>query len=503
MGSTFSSYQIAKSGLYTAQRGLFVTGHNISNVNTSGYVRQQVMFVESTPAKYGKIQIGLGADIQETRQIRNSFLDNMYRSENELLGYWEARSKTIQELESILGEPVGQRLQEVIDEFFDGWQELSKDPSSLTVRALLRQRATVLVNTINHIGTQLDKLQMDLNEEIKLKVNEINNIAAKIAKLNVSIVANEGTGDNANDLRDQRNLLLDELSKLINIDIYEQSNGSVSVMVGGVFLVHGGEAEKMIAGNNGEKTLFVTPLWEKDNSKVALSGGTLKGLIEARGDVAAYGGSIENGSVIESGYTMKDIENDANSDLYRFDPQSTNIIPELKRGLNILVNLLARTVNAIHREGVALDGSIGHNFFTKINQDLPFEMNNIQVNPDFIDLDLIAASITGESGDNTIAQRIVELRNREFMKSKNLTLNVYDFYQSIITWVGTSGQEAERVTQNQNILLTQIQNSRDATSAVAMDEELANMIKYQHSYNASARIINVIDEMIETVINKL
>jgi len=503
MGSTFSSYQIAQSGLYVSQRGLYVTGHNISNVNTTGYVRQQAISMEGTTAQYGAFQIGLGADIQEIRQIRNNFLDNMYRSENELLGYWESRSKVIQEVEAILGEPVGQTLQEAIDEFFQGWQELSKDPDSLTTRALLRQRATVLTDTINHIGTQMDKLQMDINEEIKLKVNEINNIAKDIAKLNVSIVANEGNGNRANDLRDQRNQLLDNLSNLINIDIYEQSNGSVSVMVGGVLLVQGGEAEKMIAGNNNEKSLFVTPLWERDNSKVELTGGTLKGLIEARGDVAAYGGSIENGSLVESGFAMEDIIKDANNNLYRFDPQSTNIIPEIKRGLNILVNLMARTINAIHRDGVALDGSIGHDFFTKINEDLPFEMNNIQVNPDFIDLNLIAASITGENGDNTIAQRMVELRSQEFMKSKNLTLNIYDFYQSIITWVGTAGQEAERVTENQNTLLTQIQNSKDATSAVAMDEELANMIKYQHSYNASARVLNIIDEMIETVLNRM
>ncbi len=500
MGSTFSSYGIAVSGMYASQRGLYVTGHNISNVNTPGFSRQQAIIAESTPMNTSKGQIGLGADIQEIRQIRDQFLDVMYRNESESLGYWEAKSKTISDIESILGEPSGTGLQKSMDEFFQSWQEVSKDPSSLTVRAMVRQRGISLVDTINHIGNQLDKLQEDINTEIRLKIDDINQMAEQIATLNVQIMKSEVAGDAANDFRDERNLLLDELSKIVNIDVLERNNGMVYASIGGIYLVNGEEASAMKADYNKPNSLFLTAKWEEADTFVQLSSGSLQGLIESRGDVAGYKGSEENGSPSET--TNVDI--DASTSAYNFDPSgSKDIIPELRKGLNMMVSLLTRKINEIHRDGIGIDGTTGTDFFTRLDDTVPFEMGNIQVNPELDDLDKLAVSATGAQGDNTIAERIVAFRHEDFFTAKGLTVGVDDFYSSIMSWVGTTGQEAHRIAENQSKLAEQIQSNKESISGVSMDEEMSNMMKYQHAYNASAKVINVIDSMIDTIVSRM
>lgn len=506
MGSTFGSYGITNSGMYVSQRGLFVTAHNISNANTPGFSRQQVVISEATPMTYGKWQLGLGADIQQTRQIRNVFLDTMYRDENEKLGYWESKEKTIQDVEAILGEPAGDGLQTVMDQFFQGWEELAKDSGSerhLTVRSLVRQRGIALVDTLNHIGSQLDKLQSDMNEEIKIKIDEINTKATQIAELNSAITKAQASNNDANDYRDQRNVLLDELTKMTNAEVVEHPNGAVSVAIGGLYLVNQERTQKIEATYNAVGSIFYEARWANTGSPVQVTSGTLKGLLEGRGEVEAYDGSVQNGSPEESGDTLAAVNTDADSDAYKFDPSTKNILSEIRKGLNSMVSLLARKLNTIHRSGIAMDKNPGGDFFTRIREELPFEMGNIQVNPELENLNKIVSSLTGEEGNNTVAQQIVDMRYDKFLKTRNLSVNVDDYYRSIITWVGTTGQEAQRITENQNKLVEQIQNKKEAISGVSMDEEMTSMMKYQHAYNASARFVNVVDEMIDAIVNRL
>ena len=242
MASGFGSYSIARSGLYVNERALDLIGHNISNVNTPGYVRQQAMiknapfYAVSTNSKQIQ-QLGLGADLQQIRQIRNSFLDAMYRKENMTMGYWEARYKGVREIEAILADPMGDGLQDVMNGFWDSWQELSKEPESLTTRAIVRQRSQNLIHTINHIGSQLEKLIDDLGTEISVRIDEVNKITSQIAELNVKISSEELSGGTANDYRDQRNLLADRLTKLINADVSETIEGHMYITVEGFAIV--------------------------------------------------------------------------------------------------------------------------------------------------------------------------------------------------------------------------------------------------------------------------
>jgi flagellar hook-associated protein 1 FlgK len=300
MAVGFSSYEIARSGLFVNERGLFVTGHNLSNVNTSGYVRQQAVIATAQyitePSKYGILQYGLGADIQQIRQIRHTFLDNIYRQENTTLGYWEARNKTFEDIQAILGEPMSSGLQSVMNQFWDSWQELSKEPDSLTVRALVRQRAEALVHHFNHLGAQLDKLQTDLNSEVRVRIEEVNQITEQIAKLNLAILRNEVSGDTANDYRDQRNTLVDRLSKLVNAEVTEMQDGQLDITVGGYILVTKGQHTRVSAGESRPGMIFNSMKLEGTDIVVPLRSGIIKGLMESRGEVPGAKGSILNGT---------------------------------------------------------------------------------------------------------------------------------------------------------------------------------------------------------------
>jgi len=203
MSINFIGLNTAVSGMNSNQKSLEVTGHNIANLSTLGFTRQQAVLQTAQIRYIANSWVEMGASVQEIRQIRHTFLDNIYRREVNALGYWEARMTGVKDLEAILGEPILDGLQNALNEFWNAWQELAKQPDSLTVRALVRQRGEALVYHINHMGSQINKLQDDINNEIIKRIEEVNEITAKIAKLNVLIASAEIAGNKANDYYDR------------------------------------------------------------------------------------------------------------------------------------------------------------------------------------------------------------------------------------------------------------------------------------------------------------
>jgi flagellar hook-associated protein 1 len=647
MGVSFASYQVARSGLVVNERGLNVTGHNISNVNTAGYVRQQAMIknasVQTTYTKGGMIQLGLGADIQDIRQIRHTFLDNVYRQENTTLGYWESRQKTVQDVEAVMAEPFEDSgLQSVLNQFWDSWQELAKEPDSLTVRALVRQRSESLVSKLNQMGTQLDQLQDDLNSEVQVRINEVNDITRQVADLNSTILKSEVNGDSANDYRDQRNLLLDNLTKLVDVDVNEMQDGQVDVTLGGYYLVQKAESTDLYAEEKNAGEIYYVAKLAGTDIEVPIKSGTIKGLMEARGEVSGAVGSYENGtpnttadvvfyvdtstmseadvttrsneytnellkkgidcnvtiqtatsaagmaaavgstaglradankyavlltngtlsatametlktaltnqgmdasvitdtpgdatipgdwasltgamdgntysltdfsSATASTYTtltqgMADDTNKDVSDNISVVSDSLNIVTDMKKRLNALVNVMLREVNYIHKGGTTMKdpATQGEDLFVTINSGRPLEMGNIQLNSNLSDLSNIAASKTGSSGDNANALEIANLRNESLIDDTTGTLSLDDYYQAIILYMGNTGADATNITDSQLKLVQSADASRTAITGVSMDEEMTNMMKFKYAYNASARTLNVIDAMMETIVNRL
>lgn len=498
MGSSLGSYEIARSGLYVNERGLFVTGHNIANANTKGFVRQQAMITtgqfETGYNKQGMYQLGLGADVQQIRQIRHTFLDNIYRQESTTLGYWESRNKALEDVQTVLGEPMGNGLQNVLNQFWDSWQELSKAPDSLTVRAMVRQRGDSLAYQLNHLGSQLDTLQSNLDLEITDKINEINEITRGIAKLNIEIFMNETTGDKANDLRDSRNVLADRLMKLVNAEINEMQDGQYTVTLGGYFLVNKDEATEIYAGKNPATELFIVPKFKGLDVDVPLRSGALKGLLDTRGYQYSVPGTGGGGQKVTS---------------------DTMSIADLKRMFNDLVRNIVTQVNDMHSSGYALGSSTpsGQPFFVAINPlkydlggiepEKAFCLGNIAINPVLNEVENLVASGTAASGDNTIARNIANLRHKLCMKDGSGDISIDRYYQAIIQSVGNNGAEAKNTSESQMKLVNACDDNRQSIMGVSMDEEMTHMMKYQFAYSAASRVLNVIDEMIETVATRL
>jgi len=465
MGVGFSSYDIARSGMIVNERSLHVTGHNIANVNTPGYVRQQAMIADSfyTGILGDRFRVGFGASIQEIRQIRYEFLDTLYRQENTTLGYLDAKAETFSNIEEILSEPMRDGLQSMMNGFWDSWQELAKEPNSLTARALVRQRADVLVNHINHIGEQLNKLQEDLDTEIRVRVNEVNNLLYDLAKLNADILRAETAGDTANDYRDRRNLLLDRLSELVDVDITEMLDGQVSVMSGGYFLLNKTDVSPLYVEVDSKKKSFYNPIIKELNVEVPLQNGILKGLIESRDE----------------------------------------ILPDIKNRLNTVVNAMISKVNEYHSSGQTLGGKDGADFFVAIDPTMPVGMCNIRLNSNLVDLNNIVSSSDGTSGNNVVAYQVANLRNQVLISAAEGELSIDDYYNAIILYVGHEGASLKSAAENQRTLVNAAESNRQSVMAVSLDEEMANMIKFKFAYNASSRTINVVDQMIDTIISKM
>lgn len=486
MGATLGSYDIAVSGLKVNERSLYVTGHNLANANVKGYTRQQAIIetfeYNNTNSKF---QIGRGADIQQTRQIKDQFLDNIYRQENTSLGYWEGRNKVFGDIENILGDPMGEGLQKTMNEFWDSWQELSKDPSSLTVRAVVEQRGEALVNHLNEIGDKLDNLQVDLNKQLFDHINEVNDITAQIAGLNKEICSNEVTGDKANDLRDQRNLLVDRLSKLANIDVTEMQDKQLYISIGGYSVVDKGNNTKIVAAKSTAEPMFYEPMVEGLNVTLPVSSGLIKGLMSIRGDK----------------YQAPGVSGGHNSP---YTPTENISIRDIKEMLNDMVLNTAEEINKVHQQGYSLDGSVTNIPFFVTEGTGTMGMGNIQINPAIKNLDYIAAAKQpNASGDNTNALEISGLRRIPLIKNISGILSPDEFYSAIIMGVGNNSSEASNVSENQQKLVNSADANRTSIAGVSQDEEMSNMMKFQFAYGASSRVINVIDEMVDTIITRM
>lgn len=464
---TLGSYDIARSGIMTSERSLFVTGQNISNVNTPGYTRQQAMIKATNPYQVGNFQIGSGSDIQEIRQIRMSFLDNIYRNETQLENYHKTRLDGYQDVEAILGDPMEPGLQDVLNNYWDGYQELAKSPESLTVRALVKQRTTAFIDNVNHIGEQINRLHNDINTEVGLRINEVNNLGSQVAKLNFEIMKEEGTGDHANDLRDQREAAIDRLSQLVKIDIHERGETQVDITIGGQTLVYGKDTEKLCVDQDYDtvNNLYVTDVkWEFDQSQAKVGGGIIQGLIDNRDK------------------TLVDNRNK----------------------LNTFVSTLTQQINSLQNSGFDNDGLAGADIFVRKNPLGGYVMGNITLNPALSDLNKFVASAQPNNvGDNVVANQIIKLRQQQLFTVNGVPANANDYYRSIIYDLGTKSYETNQVYTNQTKLAESADNQRKAVSGVSMDEEMSNMLKFQFAYGAATKVLSSMDEMIESLINRL
>lgn len=518
MRSTFMGIETAKRSLFTQQAALQTTGHNIANANTEGYSRQVVNMQATKPIEapgwmHSSIpgQLGTGVEFNSITRIREKFLDDQFRNENKSLGSWSVQSDTLGKLEAIMNEPTDTGLRTVLDNFWKSWSDLSKDPENVTGRKLLRETATALGDAFNFTSKQLSDLSGDLTDNIKVKADQVTSISSTIASLNQEIYRIEGLGDNANDLRDQRDLLSDQLSKIVNIQVTDTPQG-YTINMGGTNLVtyntNATVTSDTLTGayasgdlNSGEVHGLITSR-DKFVSDYQNQLNTLANTI-ANGEITV---TIPEGSILPQGTILNNVNYSG---------------PVGSGGLTVTVAGL----NGLHKLGYIVNGTTasggpvkGGDFFTS-KDGAPISASNFQLNPDIAkDPEKIATSLrtvtaNGKEvvvkGNNTLAILMGQLKDTKFTFGTTGSGSVVakgtidDYFRSIVGQLGIQAKEASRQMDNQQTLLNQIDSRKQSVSGVSLDEEMANMIKFQHSYSAAARMMTTCDELLDKVINSM
>ncbi|MGB8454219.1 MAG: flagellar hook-associated protein FlgK [Anaerocolumna sp.] len=574
--SLMSSLYIGVSGLNASQNSLNTTAHNLANVGTTGYVRQQVVQSDSTYLEWGvthhsTLQTGLGTDIETVRQVRDAFLDKAYRREIGRQGFYEVQYEAVQEVESMFGETEGVAFQDSMSDLWTSLEELSKTPSLIDARSTVVSNAEAFLERAEIIQNQLKAYQVNLNTQISDKVDRVNEIADEISELNDKICRYESSGvENANDLRDERNNLLDELGQIMSITYKENSNGVVTVNAEGVPLVTESNVFKMGTAKVSDTSDLLKPVWmdfgnvDVYNLDKATSSendsdiGSLKGLLVSRGDDTAnytdmflssdeYNNSI-NTSVIMTVQAQFDqlihgivtAVNDIlcpNKEITLSDGTKMTVLDEENAPVGMdsdytmgeaLFNRKSmdryETVDVeadvLDDDGNPVLDGLGNPVteiitVQKYNEEDPdnnyslFTLGEIEINENIKNnyslMPLSSNDCTGEVDVKT-AEALISKWQEDFatLSPNTLTMNSFtEYYTAFIGELGTRGSELNSISTNQATLVSNIDDERQSVAGVSSDEELTNLIKFQHAYNASSRYINVINEMLEDVISKL
>lgn len=488
MRTTFGGIEIAKRALQAQQRSLDIVGHNVANVNTPGYARQVAVHTSSQPYPIPQLthnpsigMMGTGVDISQISRMRDEFVEMRLRQENHNLGYWQSLNNGMEQVELIFNEPSENGIHHALDMYWDSLNQLSRNPESEANRVVVLQTAEALAENIRHVRTQLGKLRENMNVIASVKVEEINSIAQQISELNGQIGKVTVAGYQPNDLLDKRDELLQRLSEITNIEVVEGESKQITVSISGATLVDRTRTYKLETAKNSDHGYEqVTIHWEGSNSPVEISDGELYGILVFRDGLQD---STENVPGVQ-GY-----------------------IEQLNKWIASFIN----TVNDIHRTGIDLEGKDGVDFFSiesssSVSGNVSWEDDPsllIQVN--ISDPNEIAASserLDGNvvRGNGAVALKLASLRHTAYEQDMP-TLN--DSYNAIISGLGVRSKESKVMVENGIVLRDHLERLRESISGVSLDEEMADMIRFQHAYVAAARIMTVMDEALDTLINRL
>jgi flagellar hook-associated protein 1 FlgK len=453
---------LAGQALMTQQQAISVTSHNIANVNTPGYSRQRLIMTTNTPLDSSIGPMGNGVGGEAIERVYDRFLSAQISNESQGLGRWDAQKDAVELVEMIFNEAGGSGLNQAMSKFWDAWQSLTIDPDGTDERQVLLKTSQVLAATFNQLDSDLSQSQQDLDLAIQGTVADINRLSEQLSDLNAKIISSEVGSLSANDYRDQRELVLKELSELIDVNAFEDSNGALSVLVAnGRPLVTAGEFWQLSTETNAagfQDVVWVDDAGNTTNITADISGGKLKGLIEVR-DV---------------------------------------IIPDYMTRLDTLAGTLRTDVNLLHQGGFDLNGLVGEAFFIGTGT-----AADLEVNPNIVgDLDFIAAAsdATTVPGDGSNA---IEIAKLQYQLSMGGTQPYNDYYSSIVRDVGSEVLKSDAYYHHQSDMISQLENQRESVSGVSLDEEMINLIKFQNAYSAAAKLITTADEMMQTVLQMI
>lgn len=557
MASIFSTFNTAKSGLTVHQSGINVTSHNIANSSTVGYSRQRAKIQTSRPITLGAEagQVGTGAQISAIERVRDSFLDYQVRVETAELGKYSTKLDYLSQVEGIFNEPSDTGISTALSDFFDAFQELSKQSTSSSTRVVVTQKTKTLCDLLNNTYSKLEKLQENSVESLKNSVKEVNSILEQLTTVNNQIRIASITGDNPNDLMDSRDNLLDELSSKFGIDVDKTQFNGNDITATGIGanlnpLVNSepnGEVTRLSfiseikANNDGTHTIsyFVNGDTEKPKT-ITVSGlaatevDTLKKtrilltdgngeMLDGQGNIVKDGGTIANTIekfIPKSGEIAGAIEVQDSIGSYM------NQLDKMAKGLALSVNAIhsgdmtsnEKDTNKILDFFVASDGSGETNISAK----------NISINALILESpSLINTKENADAGegDGSRALAIAQLQSTlisiskidstttraqlcKFTNGSTMSLvndvasgtKVESYFQDVVDKLGVEAQHAKRVVSNEEDLLNSLDLNRLSVSGVSLDEEMTNLIQYQKAYSANAKTITTVSDMLDIIL---
>jgi flagellar hook-associated protein 1 FlgK len=519
MRSTFHGLETSKRAILTQQVALQTVGHNIANAASKGYSRQRVNLSATQPIEAPGMssstapgQLGTGVQYDSIERLRDSYLDLQYRRENALQNMWNVRNSTLESISALLNEPAGSGLRSVMDKFWNSLEVLNRDPGLLSARIDLVGAAVNLTDTLNALETGLRGLESDIELNVDRKITQANVLIESIANLYTLIQRTEGMGNNANDYRDQRDLLVDQLSSIIDVQVIETPEGDYSIVAAGVTVVANGTFTALAAGNVETAT----------SGELAGYRHSLEEINQIRNQLNAMVDTLVNGEItvrLDNGYMTSD-DMTALNDVELADGTVIPAGQTIPAGSEIVspVEFRVNGFNGLHRLGYALDGGRTNiPFFTTADGSDTFTMANIRVNSEIQNnTNLVAAAGKYEVGDDgrkairgnsDIAYALTGLRDQVFNYPANLTSlssgTIDDYFRALVGDLGTRMNNAERQANNLRDLTDAINIRRQEVSGVSLDEELVDMLRFQHAYNAAARNMTAVDEMLDRIINQM
>ena len=458
MSSLSDILNTGRRALLVQQLAMQVVGQNTANVNTEGYTRRRLDL--STAPPYGGFsgwEAGAGVDVEYLGRVRDRLLDEQIRRGNADLGYWTQRDDLLGRVEEIYSELGGSAISDQLQQFWAAWSDLSNQPEGLAGRIALLEKAQSLASGVRRVYGELAARRDQVDAQVVAGVDEVNALTSRIARLNVQIVHAETSGQEASDLRDARDHAVDRLSQLMNVTIEENADGAVNVYNGGQMLVQlDRNVDLTVSAVNRNGCMVSIVTYGQSGGMLKLEGGELKGLIELRdGDI---------------GRTMNDLDQFAAT--------------------------LASRVNEVHRTGYGLTDSNGIEFFAAdVTGAADFRLSALVAD----DPSRIAAAAAADApGDNSIALRIASIQNEKLMRDGRSTLN--EFYRDSVLAVGSSKSYAAGQLKVEQASMGNLENRRQQISGVSLDEEMTRLVQVQQAYAAAARIVNTVDEMMQTVL---
>ncbi len=598
MTNQFTVLNTALRSLQSHQRALDVTGHNIANAETEGYSRQRAEMTTTRP--YTRTarnmptdagQIGTGVEVESINRLRDEFIDGQIRSQNQSSGRWNKIAEGLERIEYIFNEPSDSNLDQALTDFRDSLQELSNNPENSAVREEVRQRGQTLSDTFNDLHRRLRDYQESLNDDVGATVDEINSIFERIADLNREIVHAEASGQDANDHRDSRDLLLDELNELVDVSAREDDRGNLNISLDGTSVVSGTSFNELETVENGDRQDEVH--FAHIDREANVRGGELRGIMDVRDD------ELEDNYIEDLNQMAETLANEFNAvhrtgfdgnqeragDFFDIDTgpddeaQALNLAGDIRESSeniaagNYSDNPSVARLNPGWLDEDGLDDIEDEDYYYRLDVSQFSEEERVEFTFEELyfgdtrhefeveleydeDNEIYEATIYDEEG-NELADGIT-IEDLQDVSTENLFdpeqfdeidedeglindfrfglhsrgeanisfdpsagsgsnagllaniideegfedldgSSVKDYFEGVISSLGVDGQRANRMVENNELMSEQLENQRQSISGVSLDEEMANMVKYQQGYAAAANVITTAQQNMDTL----